>query len=74
MLLTQKYIEICDSGRGIETKKINQAFERYVRFDRTVGGFGIGLSIVAAIAKEYDLHVNIDSTLGKGAKVRISWF
>ena len=71
--LKPNFIEISDSGRGIETQKINQAFERYVRFDRTVGGFGIGLSIVAAIAKEYALHVRIDSSLGEGAKVRISW-
>ena len=73
VLLTPKQIEISDSGRGIETKKINQAFERYVRFDRSVGGFGIGLSIVAAIAKEYALSVSIDSKLGEGAKVRITW-
>ena len=73
VLLTPKQIEISDSGRGIETKKINQAFERYVRFDRSVGGFGIGLSIVAAIAKEYALRVSIDSKLGEGAKVRITW-
>ena len=73
VLLTPKQIEISDSGRGIETKKINQAFERYVRFDRSVGGFGIGLSIVAAIAKEYALRVSIDSKLEEGAKVRITW-
>ena len=73
VLLSPKQIEISDSGRGIETKKINQAFERYVRFDRSVGGFGIGLSIVAAIAKEYALSVSIDSKLGEGAKVRITW-
>jgi len=73
VLLTPEQIEISDSGRGIETKKINQAFERYVRFDRSVGGFGIGLSIVAAIAKEYALSVSIDSKLGEGAKVRITW-
>jgi len=73
VLLTPEQIEISDSGRGIETKKINQAFERYVRFDRSVGGFGIGLSIVAAIAKEYALRVSIDSKLGEGTKVRITW-
>ncbi|WP_263832350.1 sensor histidine kinase [Sulfurospirillum oryzae] len=73
VLLTPEQIEISDSGRGIETKKINQVFERYVRFDRSVGGFGIGLSIVAAIAKEYGLHVKIDSKLSEGTTVRISW-
>ena len=66
-------IEIKDSGRGIEKSKINQVFERYARFDRSVGGFGIGLSIVQSIAKEYDLHVKIDSVLEKGTTVEITW-
>jgi len=73
LCLTQNSIEIKDSGRGIEKNKINQVFERYSRFDRSVGGFGIGLSIVAAIAKEYTLQVNIDSILGEGTTVRITW-
>lgn len=71
--LTEHGIEIRDSGRGIEKSKINQVFERYSRFDRSVGGFGIGLSIVASIAKEYALHVKIDSILGEGTTVRITW-
>lgn len=71
--LTQHEIEIKDSGRGIEKSKINQVFERYSRFDRSVGGFGIGLSIVASIAKEYNLQIKIDSILSQGTTVRISW-
>lgn len=71
--LTQNEIEIKDSGRGIEKSKINQVFERYSRFDRSVGGFGIGLSIVASIAKEYNLQIKIDSILSQGTTVRISW-
>jgi len=71
--LSEHCIEIKDSGRGIEKSKIHQVFERYSRFDRSVGGFGIGLSIVANIAKEYALHVKIDSELDEGTTVRILW-
>ena len=71
--LGQQGIAIKDSGRGIEKSQINQVFERYSRFDRSVGGFGIGLSIVASIAKEYALHVKLDSVLDEGTIVRISW-
>ncbi len=71
--LTKNEIEIKDSGRGIEKNKINQVFERYSRFDRSVGGFGIGLSIVAAITKEYGLHITINSIVQEGTTVRISW-
>ena len=66
-------IEICDSGKGIEEEKIALMFERYSRFDKTVGGFGIGLSIVAFIAKEYHLHVSVNSKVNEGTQVKISW-
>ncbi|MDD4504742.1 MAG: HAMP domain-containing sensor histidine kinase [Sulfurospirillaceae bacterium] len=73
IVLCQNSINITDSGKGIESQKIQRMFERYTRFDTTVGGFGIGLSIVSFIAKEYGLHVKIDSTLGIGTTVSISW-
>lgn len=66
-------IDITDSGRGIEPEKIERMFERYTRFDTSIGGFGIGLSIVSFIAKEYGLHVKIDSRMGEGTTVSISW-
>ena len=71
--LSEHSIDIIDSGKGIEQEKIQHMFERYTRFDTTVGGFGIGLSIVAFIAKEYILHVEINSTVNEGTKVSISW-
>lgn len=66
-------IDITDSGRGIEPEKIERMFERYTRFDTSVGGFGIGLSIVSFIAKEYGLHVKINSRVGEGTTVSVSW-
>lgn len=71
--LSPHCIAITDSGRGIEPEKIHQIFERYTRLDTTVGGFGIGLSIVSFIAKEYDLHVKVNSQLNEGTTVTISW-
>lgn len=73
ILLSSHTISITDSGKGIESHKIQRMFERYTRFDHTVGGFGIGLSIVSFIAKEYGLHVKVDSILDKGTTVTISW-
>ncbi len=66
-------LSIEDTGIGIEKSKLPRVFERYTRFDTTVGGFGIGLSIVSLIAKEYGLHVTLDSELKKGTKVTITW-
>lgn len=71
--LSSNTIEVIDSGKGIEPEKITRIFERYTRLDTTVGGFGIGLSIVSFIAKEYGLHVKIESELSKGTTVSITW-
>lgn len=71
--LTNNELSIQDSGRGMDASKTDLAFERYVRFDRSVGGFGIGLSIVAAIAKEYRLNVKISSQIDQGTKVVLQW-
>ena len=71
--LIPQSLSIEDTGIGIEKSKLPRVFERYTRFDTTVGGFGIGLSIVSLIAKEYGLHVTLDSELKKGTKVTITW-
>jgi two-component system OmpR family sensor kinase len=48
-------------------------FERYARFDKSIGGFGIGLNIVSLIAKEYSLKIDVSSKLNVGTKVEIKW-
>ena len=73
IVLGKDYFEILDSGRGIKQQKIEEMFQRYARADESVGGFGIGLSIVQMIAKEYSLHVSITSEEKKWTKVRVSW-
>ncbi len=65
------YIE--DTGIGIEQSKIEKMFERYTRFDKSAGGFGIGLSIVASICEEYKLDIKISSKLNTGTKVELRW-
>jgi len=51
-----------DEGRGIPQSKINEIFKRYVRIDKSQGGFGIGLSIVSEICEKYDIKIDVDST------------
>ena len=71
--LTQNTIIISNTGRGIKKEQIAKMFDRYSRFDKSVGGFGIGLNIVSMIAKEYNLKIDISSTENKETKVIISW-
>lgn len=62
-----------DNGIGIPPAMIDRVFERYMRADKSVGGFGIGLNIVAMIAKEYDLNITIKSEERVGTKICVAW-
>lgn len=64
---------IKDNGIGIPSEMIDRVFERYTRADKSVGGFGIGLNIVAMIAKEYDLNITIESKEKIGTKICVEW-
>ncbi|MDA7817884.1 HAMP domain-containing histidine kinase [Sulfurimonas sp.] len=66
-------LSVEDSGIGIAEDDIEKIQERYQRFNKSSGGFGIGLSIVSGIAKEYNLKIEITSQEGVGTKVSISW-
>ncbi|EDZ63255.1 two-component sensor histidine kinase [Sulfurimonas gotlandica GD1] len=66
-------LTIKDTGKGIKEEHIDSMFDRYARFDKIVGGFGIGLNIVKMICNEYDLTINITSKLDNWTEVSISW-
>ncbi len=71
--LVQNTLTITNTGRGIKKEQIEKMFDRYSRFDKSVGGFGIGLSIVSMIAKEYNLNITITSEENEETKVTIQW-
>ena len=73
IVLTENTFSIEDSGKGISTENLATLFERYTRFDKSVGGFGIGLNIVSLIAKEYNLEIAVQSEINIGTKVSIKW-
>ena len=71
--LNNRELKIRDTGRGIPGEKLQKVFERYQRADTTVGGFGIGLNIVAMIAKEYGIGIDVDSKEGEGTAITLLW-
>ena len=73
VILRENYFYIKDSGRGIEPDKLEHIFKRYERADKSVGGFGIGLSIVSKIAQEEGLKIEVDSVFKKFTLVKVSW-
>nr|WP_269093060.1 HAMP domain-containing sensor histidine kinase [Aliarcobacter butzleri] len=73
VILAKNSMIIEDSGKGMSSENLENLFDRYQRFDKSVGGFGIGLNIVSLIAKEYDFKIDVTSQLGVGTKVKIRW-
>lgn len=73
LTLSEGYLSIEDTGKGMSKENLSNLFERYSRFDKSVGGFGIGLNIVSLIAKEYNLEIDVKSEVEQGTKVEVKW-
>ncbi len=71
--LTPSSLSVQDEGGGMSQEEISRIFERYSRFDKTQGGFGIGYSIIKSIVDEYGIRIVIDSEPNKGTKVTLTW-
>jgi len=71
--LNENNFSIEDTGKGMSKENLSNLFERYSRFDNSVGGFGIGLNIVSLIAKEYNLEIDVKSEIDKGTKIEVKW-
>ncbi len=65
-------VRITDNGTGIKKENIPRLFERFYRVDksgaRTVGGSGLGLSIVKHIVEAHDEHIYVESSYGYGSE------
>jgi signal transduction histidine kinase len=64
-------LAVTDSGSGIPPAEIARIFSRFSRIDagrsRAVGGFGLGLPVVKAIAEAHHGSVYVRSTPGQGS-------
>ena len=60
-----------DTGPGVKAEDREAIFERFGRADRNDEGFGLGLSIVSAIAEAHGGHISLDGT-SPGATFRLS--
>ncbi len=62
-------LEVADDGSGVPPEALDHIFERFARADdartRTTGGAGLGLSIVAAIAKAHGGTCTVESRPGR---------
>ena len=70
-------LTVKDDGIGIEDKDKERIFERFYRADksrsREMGGTGLGLAIVKHICAVYNADLKLESKIGEGTTVTISF-
>jgi len=70
-------VSVADTGIGISEEEQERIFERFYRVDkshsRETGGTGLGLSIVKHGAQLHDAGIGIQSALGKGTTITVSF-
>ncbi len=68
-------ISVADTGEGISIEDQDRIFDRFARVDpsrsREVGGFGLGLPMVKAIAEAHGGSVRVHSTPGDGSTFEV---
>ncbi len=64
VVLTNNILSFHNRGEAIENKK--KVFQKYFRENTTVGGYGLGLSIIKNIADKYDIRIQLQSDTPNG--------
>jgi len=67
VVLKSNIVKICDEGIGIDKEVQKDIFQRYRRFNKERGGFGIGLSIVINICRKNGIIPSLESEKNKGS-------
>lgn len=70
-------ISVRDTGIGIAKDQQDRVFERFYRVDKShskeIGGTGLGLSIVKHGAKIHGADIMVESELGKGTTITVTF-
>ena len=67
-------ISVKDEGIGISEEDKKKIFERFYQTsnNKTIGGFGIGLSLISELVKRLEGTIDLESELNKGSLFKVS--
>ncbi len=73
---TEFLVRVADKGVGIPAEDVDRIFERFYAVDkshsRSLGGSGLGLSIVERIVEKHQGKIEVESEVGKGTTFTIT--
>lgn len=69
--LESGFFEITNTSAGLGVADKERIFERYERFNRESGGFGIGLSLVKQICDEYKIAINAQELVAQNGEIMV---
>lgn len=64
VLLVKNILSFHNQGEIIENEE--KVFQKYYRENTSVGGYGLGLSIIKDIADKYNIDIKLESNIDKG--------
>ena len=73
----KQVLSVKDNGIGIPKEHQERIFERFYRVDKSrskeTGGTGLGLAIVKHIVAIHEAEIQLESEVGKGTVVKITF-
>ena len=71
--LLHVFIDVIDTGMGIEPTEMPKLFQAFYQFEhsRRLGGTGLGLTISRQLVESMGGSIEVQSVLGKGSRFRI---
>ena len=70
-------LEVVDTGVGVAREHLPRLTERFYRVDgsrsRETGGTGLGLSIVKHVVQRHGGEIDVQSEVGRGTRIRLSF-